>query len=84
MKTGIIYAVCFTIFLGAKCAYKPVRPDVPVCLHNSNGWVCTDSRGDFSQTESELICTTFVGYSESMRYLDKLEKRIKELERLCR
>jgi hypothetical protein len=84
MKTGIIYAVCFTIFLGAKCAYKPNRPDVAVCLHNSTGWMCTDSRGDFPQNENQLICTTFAGYSESVRYIDQLEKRIKELERLCR
>ena len=84
MKTGILYAVCFTIFLGAKCAYKPNRPDVAVCLHNSTGWMCTDSRGDFPQNENQLICTTFAGYSESVRYVDQLEKRIKELERLCR
>ena len=84
MKTGIIYAACFTIFLGAKCAYKPNRPDVPICLHNSNGWICTDSRGDFSENENNLLCSTFTGYSESIRYLDQLEKRIKELERSCR
>ena len=84
MKTGIIYAICFTIFLGAKCAYKPNRPDVPVCLHNSYGWVCTDSRGDFPENDNNLICTTLTGYSESIRYLDQLEKRIKELERSCR
>jgi hypothetical protein len=84
MKTGILYAVCFTIFLGAKCAYKPNRPDVAVCLHNSTGWMCTDSRGDFPQNENQLICTTFAGYSESVRYIDQLEKRIKEIERLCR
>ena len=84
MKTGIIYAICFTIFLGAKCAYKPSRPDVPVCLHNSYGWVCTDSRGDFPQTETELICTTFPGYSKSIEYLEQLEKRIKQLERSCK
>ena len=83
MKTGIAYGICFTIFLGAKCAYKPNRPDAPVCLHNSNGWICTDSRGDFPENENNLLCTTFTGYSESIRYLDQLEKRIKELERSC-
>lgn len=77
------FAVCFTIFLGSSCVSKPNRPDSPVCLHNSDGWVCTDSRGDFREQENNLVCSTISGYSALERYVDNLEVKIRKLERNC-
>lgn len=72
------------ICLAISCQTKPNRPDSPVCLHNSTGWVCTDSRGDFNETENNLVCSTLDGYSAMERYVDALELRIRKLERSCR
>lgn len=71
------------IFLGNSCVSKPHRPDSPICLRNSNSWVCTDSRGDYEEQESNLICTSIDGYSDLERYVDALELRIRQLERRC-
>lgn len=71
------------IFLGTSCVSKPNRPDAPLCLFNSTGWICTDRRGDFPETESNLMATTIDGYSSLERYIDVLELRIRKLERSC-
>ena len=84
MKNGTSFVVFFTIFLATNCVSKPNRPDAPLCLRNSDGWVCTDGRGDFPETENNLICSTFDGYSSLERYIDDLELRIRKLERSCR
>jgi hypothetical protein len=84
MKIKIIFAGFFTIFLATSCVTKPNRPDSPICLHNSTGWVCTDSRGDFPETENNLICSTIDGYSSLSSYVEFLELKIRKLERRCR
>jgi hypothetical protein len=84
MKTETLCAVFFTTFLAASCVSKPNRPDSAICLHNSDGWVCTDSRGDFPETENNLICSTIDGYSNLSKYVDALELKIRELERRCK
>lgn len=71
------------IFLGTSCVSKPNRPDSPLCIRNSDGWICTDSRGDFQEQESNLICSTITGYGQLERYVDDLELRIRKLERNC-
>lgn len=84
MKTKIPFVVFCTIFLATNCVSKPNRPDSAICLHNSDGWVCTDSRGDFPETENNLICSTIDGYSSLSKYVDQLELRIRQLERQCK
>ena len=85
MRREMKFVVYFTILLAASgCVSKPSRPDAPLCLHNSNGWACTDGRGDFSETENNLVCSTLDGYSSLERYIDALELRVRQLERRCK
>jgi hypothetical protein len=84
MNKETLLGVLFTILLGTSCVSKPNRPDSPLCLYNSDGWVCTDSNSDFPETENNLICSTLTGYSSLERYIDALELRIRQLERRCR
>jgi hypothetical protein len=74
----------FILFLGVSCVSHPNRPDSSLCLANSDGWVCTNSGGDFREQESNLICTDLSGYSALERYVDQLELRIRKLERRCK
>lgn len=83
MTRKMKFAVCFTIFLGGSCVSKPNRPDSPICIRNSDSWVCTDSRGDFQEQESNLICSTIAGYGQLERYVDSIELRLRRLERNC-
>jgi hypothetical protein len=84
MRKEMKFVVFFTMFLASSCVSRPNRPDAPLCLFNSDGWVCTDARGDFPEPESNLICSTIDGYSSLERYIDELELRIRQLERRCK
>lgn len=84
MKIETLFVVSCMTFLAASCVSKPNRPDSPICLHNSDGWMCTDSRGDFPETEANLICSTIDGYSNVSKYVDALELKIRQLERRCK
>lgn len=83
MKNVTSFAKLFILCLGVSCVSKPNRPDSPLCLFNSDGWVCTNSGGDFRSEESNLICTDLSGYAALERYVDELELRIRKLERRC-
>jgi|694.fasta_scaffold55836_10 hypothetical protein len=84
MSSAISFVVIFTLFLSVSCVSKPNRPDAPLCLRNTDAWMCTDSSGDFEQEEDELICTDFAGYADLEGYIDSLELRIRKLERRCK
>ena len=84
MSRETLFAACCLIYLGTSCVSKPDRPDAPICLHNSDGWVCTDSRGDFKEQENNLVCTSIAGYSSLEKYIDVLELKIRQFERTCR
>lgn len=85
MRREMRFVVCFTILHAVSgCVSKPSRPDSALCLHNSTGWVCSDSRGDFPEVEANLICSNLDGYSSLERYIDALELRVRQLERRCK
>ena len=46
-----------------------------------SGGDCRDSRGEFQEDPRLLLCTNPFGYSLLENYIDKLELRVKELER---
>lgn len=82
MKNFAIYVVLFTTLItGSSCVSKPQRPDSPLC---GSGGDCRDSRGEHQEDPRLLLCTTPLGYSSYEDYIDRLELRIRELERRCK
>lgn len=75
------FAVLCTILIGASCVSNPRRPDSPMC---GAGGDCNDSRGAFNEDPRLLLCTTPLGYSRLEDYVDKLELRVRQLERQCK
>lgn len=68
-----------TLLVGISgCVSKPHRPDSALC---GSAGDCQDSRGQFQEDARLLLCTNPLGYSNLEDYIDKLEIRIRELER---
>lgn len=74
-------AALFMSLIAVSCVSKPHRPDAPLCGSSGD---CRDSRGEFQEDARLLLCTTPFGYSSYEDYIDRLELRIRELERTCR
>lgn len=81
MKNYGTYAALFIILTAASCVSKPQRPDSPLCGPSGD---CRDSRGEHQEDPRLLLCTTPLGYSSYEDYIDRLELRIRELERRCK
>ena len=81
MKNFGTYVVLFTTLTVASCVSKPSRPDAPMCGPSGD---CQDSRGEHQEDPRLLLCTTPLGYSSYEDYIDRLELRIRELERRCK
>lgn len=76
------FVVLFTTLITINgCVSKPHRPDAPMCGSTGD---CRDSRGEHQEDPRLLLCTTPLGYSSYEDYIDRLELRIRELERTCR
>lgn len=75
-----IYAVLFTI-LTTSCVSRPNRPDAPLCGPDGS---CRDSRGEYQEDARLLICTSPAGYANYEDYIDRLELKIREMERRCK
>lgn len=75
------FAALFILLIGASCVSKPNRPDAPMCGASGD---CTDSRGEFQEDPRLLLCTNPLGYSSYEDYIDRLELRIRQLERNCK
>jgi hypothetical protein len=84
MRSALSFAKIFILLLGISCVSVPNRPDYPVCVSGTNGWMCTDASGDFPEEATNLICTTGIGYTTLERYISELELRIRKLERRCK
>lgn len=84
MRDATSFAKLFIMLLGVSCVSKPGRPSAPICLANSDGWVCTDNSGDYREQESNLVCTDYVGFAAYQRYVDQIELRLRKLERRCK
>lgn len=81
MKNFAIYGALFiTLIIGNGCVSKPHRPDAPLCGYGGD---CIDARGEHREDPRLLLCTTPLGYSAYEDYIDRLELRIRELERRC-
>ena len=73
------FAATCTLLVGISgCVSKPNRPDSALC-GSTGAW--QDSRGQFQEDARLLLCTNPLGYSNLEDYIDKLELRIRELER---
>jgi hypothetical protein len=77
MSLKIFVVLCTTLIL-ASCVSGSHRPNAPLCGSSGD---CRDSRGEFQEDPRLLLCTTPFGYSLLEDYIDKLELRIRELER---
>jgi len=75
-----ICVVLSTIF-AVSCVSNPKRPDAPMC---GSGGDCVSSIGEHQEDPRLLLCTTPLGYSSYEDYIDRLELRVRELERRCR
>jgi hypothetical protein len=75
------FAVLFTILIAVSCVSSRHRPDAPLC--GSSG-ECHDSRGEHREDTRTLLCTSPLGYAAYEDYIDKLELRVRELERRCK
>jgi hypothetical protein len=70
--------VLCTILIGASCVSNTRRPDAPMCGPTGD---CHNNQGDFQEDPRILLCTNPYGYSLLEDYIDKLELRIRQLER---
>ena len=75
-----IFVALFTILIGISCVSHPRRPDSPLCGPSGD---CRDSTGEHQEDPRLLLCTTPQGYSALEDYIDKLELRVRTLERRC-
>lgn len=82
MKSTRIYVALFTILIGISgCESMPHRPDAAMCGSSGD---CVNSAGEFQVDPRILLCTDPHGYGAYEDYIDRLELRIRELERRCR
>jgi hypothetical protein len=81
MKNLKICAIPFIFLITSSCVSRPGRPDAPMCGSSGD---CIDSRGETQEDPRLLLCTTPFGYSNYEDYIDRLELRVRELERRCR
>ena len=81
MKNCEISVALFMILTISSCVSRPQRPDAPLCGSDGS---CIDSRGEHQEDSRLLICTTPLGYSSYEDYIDRLELRVRELERRCK
>jgi len=73
------FAAIFTLFLAISgCVSKPHRPDASMCGATGD---CINSQGEYHEDPRLLLCTDPFSYSLLQDYIDKLELRIRELER---
>ena len=78
MQSLKTYVSLFTLLIVVSCVSGSNRPDAAMCGSLGD---CHDSRGDFQEDPRLLLCTNPFGYSLLENYIDKLELRIRELER---
>lgn len=81
MRSLKTFAALSMILIGASCVSHPHRPDSALCGANGD---CRDSRGEYQEDARLLLCTTPQGYSALEDYIDKLELRVRTLERRCK
>ena len=77
MRLPIFRLIVIFVILSS-CVSRSGRPDSPLCGNTGD---CQDSRGQFQEDARLLLCTNPLGYSNLEDYIDKLELRIRELER---
>jgi hypothetical protein len=76
-----IFAALFMSLIINGCVSRPHRPDAPMCDHAG---ACINAAGEFNEDPRLLLCTNGDGYSAYEDYIDRLELRIRNLERRCR
>lgn len=76
-----VFVVLFMILIGVSCVSHPHRPDAPLCGPSGD---CVDASGEHQEDQRTLLCTTPQGYSSLETYIDKLELRVRTLERRCK
>ena len=80
MSLKICAALFITLTL-TSCVSSSHRPNAPMCGSSGD---CRDSRGEFQEDPRLLLCTNPFGYSLLEDYIDRLEMRIRQLERRCK
>jgi hypothetical protein len=82
MRNLRTYAALFMILgLVSSCVSNSRRPDAALCGHLGD---CQNAAGEFQVDPRTLLCTDVSGYAAYEDYIDKLELRIRQLERRCR